>query len=84
MEFGEEAFIRHVKEAVNTLSPLGGKWIVSSTPFGCKPDYSKIYLRRKRDRPSSLRVHLRSKCLPNEEAKRIKSQIRKLLKKPTQ
>jgi len=83
MEFGKEEFLRLVKEAVETFRTLGGKWVVSSTPFGCKSGYSKIFLRRKRDEPSSVRVHIRSKCLPNEEVKKIKSQIRELLRKRT-
>ena len=83
MDFGKEEFLRLVKGALETFRTLGGKWVVSSSPFGCKSGYSKIYLRRKRDEPSSVRVHIRSKCLPNEEVKKMKNQIRELLRERT-
>ena len=80
MEFGKEDFLRLVKESIETFRTLSGEWVVSSTPFGCKFGYSKVYLRRKRDEPSSVRVHICSRCLPDEEVKKIKSQIRGLLR----
>ena len=80
MDLGKEEFLNSVK-AIETLRKLGGEWQVSSSPFGCKLGYSKVYLRRKRNKPSSLRVHIHTVCLSDEEADRLKSQIRTILRK---
>ena len=79
MELGKEDFLRKVKESIETFRTLGGEWVVSSTPFGCKFGYSKVYLRRKKDEPSSVRLHIHTGCLPNEEIKQLKNQIRRLI-----
>lgn len=56
MDLGKEEFLNSVK-AIETLKKMGGEWQVSSSPFGCKLGYSKVYLRRKRNKPSSLHVY---------------------------
>jgi hypothetical protein len=61
------------EELLRLLRDLGGDWIVSSSPFGCIPGSSKIYLRRKRGRSGGI---IYSDCLPDEEVKKIKKQLK--------
>lgn len=78
-KIGKEEFLGRVQEFLKISHTLDEEWVVSSTPFGCRLGCSKIYLRRKRGK-LNLRVHICSRCLRNEEVKRIKSQIRELLR----
>jgi len=70
--------IRIDKEELDRLLRFsGGEWIVSSTPFGCPLGQSKIYLRRRIGRSGGLQI---SECLPNDEAKRLKDDLRGYLR----
>ena len=74
-------------ETVRKLPTLsfGAKWQVSSNSEGCPKGYTKVYLRRKRVKApwegGKLRVrNLMCKCLPNEEAEELKTEIKHRLK----
>lgn len=70
--------IRIAKEELLRLLRLsGGEWIVSSTPFGCPPEQSKVYLRRKVGKSGGYQI---SECLSNDEVKRLKDQLRQYLR----
>lgn len=65
------------EELTRLLSLLGGEWIVSSTIFGCPEGQSKVYLKRKVGKSGGLTI---SECLPNDEAKRLKDELREYLR----
>lgn len=71
---------------LSTLSPFGAKWQVSSNPEGCPNAYTKVYLRRKRVKSPWERGKLRVRnfmceCLSDEEAEKLKEEIRRQLEK---
>jgi len=69
------------QELIRLLRLLGGEWIISSTFFGCRPGHSKVYLKRKLGKSGGLKI---SECLPNDEVKRLKDELREYLKRSLQ
>jgi len=65
------------EELSKLLRSSGGEWVVSSSPFGCIPGNSKIYLRRKKGISGGITY---SDCLPDEEVKEIKKQLKEQLR----
>ena len=65
------------EELLRLLRFSGGEWIVSSTPFGCRPGQSKVYLRRKIGKSGGFEI---SECLPNDEVERLKEELREYLR----
>jgi len=53
------------------------KWIVSSNIWGCPEGQSKVYLRRKVGKSGGLQI---SGCIANEEAKRLKHELREYIR----
>lgn len=78
MKYDKEDFLNYVKALLKDKLISGKEWQVNSTDAGCKTGYSKVYLRRKRGRSGG---HTSKCCFPDEEAKKIKSQIRELLRR---
>lgn len=65
------------EELLRLLRFMGGEWIVSSTPFGCPPEQSKVYLRRKIGKSGGWEI---SECLPDDEVERLKDELRGYLR----
>jgi len=83
MKFGKNDFLRFLQEKdgeelLRLLRGLGGEWVVQSSPFGCPEGFSKISLKRKRNRSGGITC---SYCFTNQETEKIKGQIRQLLKR---
>lgn len=83
MNIGKNVFLRSLRERngeelLKLLRGLGGEWVVSSTIFGCALGHSKIFLRRRRGKSGGITCNY---CFGNEEAKKIKSEIKELLRK---
>ena len=55
-----------------------GEWIVSSSIWGCPVGQSKVYLRRKVGKSGGLKI---SECIANEEAERLKHELREYIRR---
>jgi len=64
------------EELVRLLS--GGEWVISSTIIGCPPRQSQVYLKRKVGKSGGLKI---SGCIPNDEAERLKDELREFVKR---
>jgi hypothetical protein len=54
-----------------------GEWVVSSNIWGCPVGQSNVYLKRKVGKLGGLKI---SECIPNDEAKRLKHELREYLR----
>lgn len=66
------------EELFRLLRFSGGEWIASSTPFGCPPGQSKVYLRRKVGKSGGWQI---SECLPDDEVEKLKGELREFLRR---
>lgn len=83
IKIGKNDFLRFLLEKngedlLRLLGGLRGEWVVQSSPSGCKKGFSKVSLKRKTGRSGGIAC---SYCFPDEETKKIKNQIRELLKR---
>jgi len=66
------------EELESILKLLDGKWVVSSNILGCPVGQSKVYLKRKVGKSGGLKI---SECIPNDEAERLKREVREYLRR---
>lgn len=66
------------EELERILRVLDGEWIVSSNIWGCPVGQTKVYLKRKVGKSGGLKI---SDCIPNDEAERLKHEVREYLRR---
>jgi len=66
------------EELERILRVLDGEWVVSSSIWGCPVGQSKVYLKRKVGKSGGLKI---SDCIPNDEAERLKHEVREYLRR---